>query len=202
MLTPTLDIEINADSGVPKYKQLINAIISGIEHGRLGYGQKIPSINSLSAEYYLSRDTVEKAYIALKKQGVIHSVRGKGFYIQHANPLSKKRVMLLFNKISAYKKVIYNSIVNTLGDQADVYLYIYHCEMSLFKKILEEKMHNYDYMVVMPHFKGKNAEFEVRELLKDISPEKLLIIDEGKKIGVMEGRHYLRLVTSSTVPFA
>lgn len=180
-----LNIRIDPDSDRPKYKQLVDAIIRGIEHGQLGYGQKIPSINNLSAEFHLSRDTVEKSYMELKRIGVIQSVRGKGFYIQHANPLSKIRVMLLFNKISAYKKVIYNNIINMLGDKAEVRLYVYHCEASLFKKILEEKKRNYDYLVVMPHFKSEKEHDEIRHILESISPKKLFILD--KHLARMDG---------------
>lgn len=34
-----------------------------------------------SEEFYLSRDTVEKAYNILKERNVISSIRGKGYYI-------------------------------------------------------------------------------------------------------------------------
>ncbi|WP_315817822.1 hypothetical protein [Paraflavitalea speifideaquila] len=39
----------------------------------------LPSINELSFEFEISRDTAEKGYKHLKKIGVLGSVPGKGF---------------------------------------------------------------------------------------------------------------------------
>ena len=56
---------------------------------------KMPSINMLSEEFYLSRDTVEKAYKILKERKIITSVRGKGFYISRTNLNSKINILFL-----------------------------------------------------------------------------------------------------------
>ena len=171
-----IDMEINEASSVPKYKQVIISIMSNIEAGKLKYGQKIPSINSLSAEFYLSRDTVEKAYLDLKERGIIESVAGKGYYIRHSNPLSKIKVLILFNKISAYKKVIYNRIVKELGNKAEIHLHVYHCEFSLFKEIVEKAYPGYDYYLIMPHFKSVEDR-EVASFLNILPSDKLIILD-------------------------
>ncbi len=55
-------IKIDEDSRVPKYKQIVDSILQNIANGNLKINQKIPSINSFSEEFYMSRDTVEKAY--------------------------------------------------------------------------------------------------------------------------------------------
>ncbi len=178
-----IDMEINESSSVPKYRQVVKSILSNIEEGKLRYGQKIPSINSLSADYYLSRDTVEKAYLELKDRGVIESVAGKGYYIRRANPLSKLKILMLFNKISAYKKVIYNSIVSELAAKAEIHLQVYHCEFSLFRQTIEQSYPGYDYYLIMPHFKAEN-DSNAANLLRVIPPEKLIILDreiEGLK---------------------
>jgi len=74
------NLNINHSSRVPKYKQIVESIVTNISNGRLPIGQKIPSINELSESCGLSRDTVEKAYRELKKKKIIISVKGKGFY--------------------------------------------------------------------------------------------------------------------------
>ena len=76
------DIRINHDSEIPKYKQVVELILSDIEAGIFKKGQRVPSINETSEELLLSRDTVEKAYVFLKKNGVLLSVRGKYFLIK------------------------------------------------------------------------------------------------------------------------
>jgi DNA-binding transcriptional regulator YhcF (GntR family) len=171
-----LELSIDDSSSVPKYIQVVKAIKGLITSETLKYGDKIPSINNLSADYYLSRDTVEKAYLILKKQGIIESVRGKGYYISHNSVLSKSKILLLFNKLSAYKKEIYNSLAIQLEDRADIVFYVYHCEYSLFKKILEQQKDSYDYYVIMPHFK-KDCEPKAIELINKLPTEKLVILD-------------------------
>ncbi|WP_289064437.1 GntR family transcriptional regulator, partial [uncultured Zobellia sp.] len=54
-------INIDENSRVPKYRQIVDAIIHNISSGNLKMDDKIPSINRFSEEYLLSRDTVEKA---------------------------------------------------------------------------------------------------------------------------------------------
>ncbi|PRY87601.1 GntR family transcriptional regulator [Mongoliibacter ruber] len=172
-----LDLPIDENSSVPKYIQVVKAIKSLISAEILQYGDKIPSINSLSTEYYLSRDTVEKAYTILKKQGIIQSVRGKGYYISHNSDLSKFRILLLFNKLSAYKKEIYNSLVTQLEDRAEIVFQVYHCEYALFKKILEQQKEIFDYYIIMPHFK-KDSEEKALDLIRKLPKEKLILLDQ------------------------
>ncbi len=44
----------------PKYKQIVQSVITDIERGVLKREDQLPSISELSAEYYLARDTVER----------------------------------------------------------------------------------------------------------------------------------------------
>lgn len=171
-----LNLNIDDSSSIPKYIQVVKAIKGLITSEVLRFGDKIPSINSLSAEYYLSRDTVEKAYAILKKQGIIESVRGKGYYISHHNDLSKYTVLLLFNKLSAYKKEIFNSFVTTLEGRAEINFQVHHCEYELLRKILETQKGGFDFYVVMPHFK-KEQEQKAYALLQNLPSEKLVLLD-------------------------
>ena len=75
-MSPVLNID--RDNRVPKYLQVVNGITDAVRRGQLKKGQRIHSINELSNEYFLSRDTVEKAYNILREQGVIAPVKGKG----------------------------------------------------------------------------------------------------------------------------
>ena len=68
-------------SATPKYQQLANSIIKAIEDGKLQVDDVLPSINELSFEFEICRDTAEKGYKYLKKQGIIGSVPGKGYFI-------------------------------------------------------------------------------------------------------------------------
>src|SRR3954462_10593313 len=107
-------------SATPKYLQLANSIVKAVAEGVLKENYVLPSINELSFEFEISRDTAEKGYKYLKKTGIIGSVPGKGYYIKSNNVESKIKVFLLFNKLSAHKKIIYDSFVSTLGDAAAI----------------------------------------------------------------------------------
>jgi DNA-binding transcriptional regulator YhcF (GntR family) len=171
------DIRINHESEIPKYKQVVELIISDIEAGIFKKGQRIPSINETSEELLLSRDTVEKAYVYLKKKGVLLSVRGKGYYVNHINVQNKIKVALIFNKLSNYKRSIYYSLVETLGNRAGVDVFIYNYQIEKFEEILENQISHYDYFVILPQFKDESANIETA--IKKIPKEKVLLIDRN-----------------------
>jgi DNA-binding GntR family transcriptional regulator len=164
-------------STVPKYLQVVQAIISDIEDGILQPGQRIPSINETSEMYYLSRDTIEKAYKELRERGIINSVRGKGNYICKTFSRDKMRVLLLFNKLSAYKKVVYYAILDTLGEEAIVDLQIHHYDGKVCENLIQESLGKYHYYVVMPHF-TENTD-TIMQTLNKIPKNKLILLDKN-----------------------
>lgn len=175
-------VRINPSSRIPKYQQIVNSIIEDIDKGILIIGDRIPSINDISEEFYLSRDTVEKAYNHLKKKKIIVPVKGKGFYVSSSVSQSQIKILFLLNKLSNYKLKIYNSFVNSLGSDAKVDLHIYHCDAQNLLNSLEENMGAYDYYIVMPHLKDKNnlhltENNALITQLKKIPSDKLIIMD-------------------------
>lgn len=183
-------IKIDDDSRVPKYKQIVDSILQNIANGNLKINQKIPSINSFSEEFYISRDTVEKAYSILKERKIISSIRGKGYYITRTKLESKVNILFLFNKLSSYKMKTYSAFIDTLGANAHVDMHIYHCDESLFLNLLDKFEGAYDYYVITTHFKSEDLKHQsytdnVIKAIKNIPKEKLVIID-NIKIG-MEG---------------
>jgi DNA-binding transcriptional regulator YhcF (GntR family) len=167
---------IDGDRQIPKYLQIVDSITDAIRKGTLKKGDPIFSINELSGEFFLSRDTVQKAYNILRKKGVLISVKGKGFYINRTDITTPFRILLLFNKISNYKKQIYNSFVETMGDKAIVDLKIHYFSTKLFESLIDETLNEYDYYVIMPHFYD-NAD-EIYRIIKKIPGEQLIILDK------------------------
>ena len=177
-------IKIDVASRVPKYKQIVDSIIDGIHRGNLLMGDQIPSINALSEGYDLSRDTVDKAYRLLKEQNVIVSVKGKGFYVSKTDLAVKVNVLFLINKLSTYKMRIYNAFVHALGRNAHVDLQIYHCEPSVFIDALRKKQSQYNYYVVMAHFRNEAMRHmgcteEILQALRTLPNDKLIIMDRN-----------------------
>ncbi|MEM1358571.1 MAG: GntR family transcriptional regulator [Bacteroidota bacterium] len=175
-------ITIDEKSRIPKYRQIVDSIIHNIAAGQLRIDEKIPSINALSEEFYLSRDTVEKAYNILKDRNVITSVKGKGFYVTRTKLIARVNILFMVNKLSNYKMKIYNSFVDTIQGSSHVDLFVYHCDESLFLNLLRKNLQAYDYFVIMPHFKTNNLRHistteEVQQVIDQIPKNKLLILD-------------------------
>ena len=169
---------INFDefSATPKYQQLANSILLAIENRKLQVDDVLPSINELSSAFEVSRDTVEKGYKYLKRLGIIGSVPGKGYFIKTAEIERKIKIFLLFNKLSAHKKIIYDAFVGTLGNAAAIDFYIYNNSFSLFKKLIQNCREDYNYYVIIPHFiEGtENA----AQVINTIPKEKLILLDK------------------------
>lgn len=175
-------ININEKSSKPKYKQIVDAIISKISDGNLKIGEKIPSINKLSEDTYLSRDTVEKAYKYLKEKKIIVSVKGKGYYTAKTDLISKVNILFLINKLSPYKMRLYNSFVNNMGLNAHVNLFIYHYDQSLFINLINKHVGGYDYYVIMSHFTDDKKNYidsneKIINTIKKIPTNKLILLD-------------------------
>lgn len=178
-------IHIDEFSATPKYLQLTNSILTAISAGKMKKDDVLPSINELSFEFEISRDTAEKGYRHLKNLGVLNSVPGKGYYIANTDVQQNLRIVLFFNKLSAHKKIIYDSFVETIGQDAAIDFYIYNNDLGLFKKLLNNAAGQYTHYVIIPHFieGGDNA----AEIINAIPKEKLILLD--KKIDGITGKY-------------
>jgi DNA-binding transcriptional regulator YhcF (GntR family) len=169
-------VEIDEYSITPKYLQLINSILCGIESGKIEKGDILPSINDFSVGLEASRNTIERAYKELKKMGIIESVAGKGYFIANTQFKQPFKIMLLFNKLSSHKKIMYDAFAKTLGSNAAIDFYIYNNDFNYFKKILLDKIENYSKFVIIPHFiENTGRAFEV---INDIPKDKLILMDK------------------------
>jgi len=168
-------ISIDEYAVTPKYIQLTNSIVKAIEEKKIEKGYLLPSINELSFEMDISRDTAEKAYKHLKKLGVIGSVPGKGYFISNTDVKQPVKIFLLFNKLSTHKKIMYDAFVDSIGEDAVIDFYIYNNDFALFRKLLMNKRDDYTNYVIIPHFLegGEHA----NEIINTIPKEKLLLFD-------------------------
>ncbi|CAN5697109.1 GntR family transcriptional regulator [soil metagenome] len=169
-------ISIDEYAVTPKYIQLTNSIVKAIEEKKIEKGYLLPSINDLSFEMDISRDTAEKAYKHLKKMGVIGSVPGKGYFISNTDVKQPIKIFLLFNKLSTHKKIMYDAFVASIGEDAVIDFYIYNNDFALFRKLLMNKRDDYTNYVIIPHFLegGENA----HEIINTIPKEKLILLDQ------------------------
>jgi DNA-binding transcriptional regulator YhcF (GntR family) len=169
-------LSIDEYSITPKYLQLSNAIIRAIESGDIVKDDMLPSINDLSFALDTSRNTIERVYKELKDKGIVSSVPGKGFFISNTDFQKPLKIFLLFNKLSAHKKIIYDAFVDTIGEQATIDFYIYNNDFYFFKKIIADSFQNdYAKYIIIPHF--LDNETKAHEIINTIPKDKLILLD-------------------------
>lgn len=161
-------LNVNHESDIPKYQQMVNSVNNAIAENILHKGDMLPSVNSICKTNRLSRDTVFKAYSILKEQGVIESVPNKGYYV--ANEIRK--VLLVLDTFKAYKEVLYHSFINNLPDNIITDVQFHHYNIDNFKTIINNSIGKY-YKYVVMNF-DHNA---VPDTLAKIADDKLLLID-------------------------
>ncbi len=169
-------IKVDSYSITSKYLQIVNCVIREIQKGTVSIDDPMPSINELSNELDVARDTVERGYRHLKNLGIIQAIPRQGYFIRSNQFTQPLKVFLLFNKLSAHKKTIYDSFVAALGDHAVIDFYIYNNDFILFKNLLALKKEDYTHYVIIPHFieGGDNA----HQIINTIPKEKLVLLDK------------------------
>jgi len=166
-------ISINTAGITPIYEQIRESIVSAIGQGVLREDDRIPSINSLCSQYGISPGTVIKAYDELCRSGILGSKRGKGYYILSTRITRQLNIFVLFDRISAYKEVLYDSFHHHIGPDASVQVFFHHYDHERFRMMIEESMGKYNFYVIMPHFNH-----DVSDILEKIPADKLIIIDK------------------------
>jgi DNA-binding transcriptional regulator YhcF (GntR family) len=169
-------IKINDYSNTPKYQQIYNSIVEGIENRDILPGDKLPSIHELCAEFDVSKGTVERAYELLKEKEIIGAVKGKGFYINYTPTGNNLKIFLLFNKLSAHKKIIYDSFVETLGPTVAIDFFIYNNDFRLFRDLILRQTRSHTHYVIIGHF--FDGDEKADELINSLPKHKLVILDK------------------------
>lgn len=169
------EIRFDGNLPIPKYRQLIEAVQQKIRSGELRKGDKIPSLSRLCKQYGLSQDTVLAAYNELKSKGIITSQVGKGYFIQSEQVDIGHKVLLLFDKLTAYKEELYESFKQALGNKGAEQIFFHHNNLKLFQTILDGAAGEYSEYVIMP-IQGKEAD----GIIAKLPQQKVMILDQGR----------------------
>lgn len=149
---------IQADSDVPKYKQLIQSVHHAVENKHLERGDRLPSINAIAQKFGLSRDTVLTAFNELRTRGIIASTPGKGYYIYSTQVEREQKIFLLFDELNAFKERLYNAFTESVRGKASVDTYFHYFNKRVFKNLILENINKYTTFVIMPvFFSGINS---------------------------------------------
>jgi DNA-binding transcriptional regulator YhcF (GntR family) len=167
-------LEVDEKSKIPKYMQIVDIILSDIENGIFNIGEQIPSINETSCEFYMARDTVEKAYKILKEKGIITAVKGKGYFVSSTADICNKRILLLLNHFESENKTIYNAFYENLPEGTEIDLYVYNGQPELLEKCIIKSLGAYDYFIILPVLDTHTKDLD--NAIKKIPGNKLISI--------------------------
>jgi GntR family transcriptional regulator len=76
-----MHIEVDFESGVPIYMQLVDRIKQMVVSGQLQPGQQLPTMRQLAADLRINYNTVGRAYTLLDQERVISTQQGRGTFI-------------------------------------------------------------------------------------------------------------------------
>lgn len=171
-------ITIDTSSKIPKFQQIVHAIITAVDRGLFHQGDQIPSMNDLQNILTVSRETVFKAYKELRHRGVISSHPGKGYYVSMAKSSIERNIFLLFDDFTLYKEVIYRSFLHQMGDKTMVDMYFHHYNKHIFQSLIREATHKYTDFVLVPLDDQENMAY-VNKILEN---QNVYILDLGIKL--------------------
>jgi GntR family transcriptional regulator len=72
---------LDADSGVPVYRQIIDQVQGGLASGALTSGDQLPTVRQVAVDLAINPNTVLRAYRELEIRGVLDTQQGTGTFI-------------------------------------------------------------------------------------------------------------------------
>jgi GntR family transcriptional regulator len=78
--------EINATSGMPIYRQIVDQVHAMLAGGLLRTGDLLPSVRQVAQDAAVNPMTVSKAYSRLETEGVVRRARGLGMEVLAPSP--------------------------------------------------------------------------------------------------------------------
>ncbi len=88
-----MELQVDFESGVPIYMQLVDRIIQMVASAQLQPGEQLPTMRQLAADLRINYNTVGRAYALLDQAGVISTQQGRGTFI--ATRLSEEQIQRL-----------------------------------------------------------------------------------------------------------
>ncbi|WP_373515216.1 GntR family transcriptional regulator [Persicitalea sp.] len=169
-----INVAFNDHDQLPKYLQIVDAIVQDIERGTLSAGDRLPSLNEACAEWYLSKDSVKRAYGTLHQRGFVTSVTRKGFYVAGSPKRHALRVLIVAGQLTEGVKELHDAIASSMTREAILDVSSYNYQRQLLCQLLDKHLGDYHYFVMMPHLIGQDA--ATLQCLRNVPSRKLILI--------------------------
>lgn len=165
-----------------KYMQLVDYVMAQIAQNELAINDRLPSLNQLTAELRISKETALKGLQYLSEKGIIESEYRKGYYVKRLKLYQPHRVCLILDKMNVLRDRVYQAFLETIHDRAEVDVFFHHHNFKVFEKLVEENLNSYTHFVVATFFRESPA-----TVLNKIPPHKRILID--RKEDDLEGTY-------------
>jgi GntR family transcriptional regulator len=74
--------QLDKNSPVPFYRQIVDTVLTGVSAGRITPGEKLPTIRDLAVRLEVHPNTVVKAYSQLQLLGALDTQQGSGVFVK------------------------------------------------------------------------------------------------------------------------
>lgn len=159
-----------------KYMQLVDYIMNEIETNNLNINDRLPTLNQLTSELHISKETALKGLNYLSEKGIIESEYRKGYYVKRLKQAQPYRVCMILDKMNVLRDQVYLAFLETIQEHADVDVFFHHHNFKVFEKLIDDNLSNYTHFVIVTFFKE-----DPTEVLEKIPPHKRIIIDRQEK---------------------
>ncbi len=80
-MTVVIEVSLDLKSGVPFYRQIIDQVKAAIATGRIGPGDRLPTVRQLAVDLSINPNTVARAYTELELTGLVETQMGSGTFV-------------------------------------------------------------------------------------------------------------------------
>ena len=74
----------------------------------------------------------------MRDRGVISATQGKGFYVSSENSGQNPKILVLFDKLSTYKQVLFSSFSSTIGTRGEITIRLHNQQIDLLEYYIDE----------------------------------------------------------------
>ncbi len=87
----TFSFQLDAHSGVPVYRQMIDQVQGALASGRLKAGDQLPTIRQVAVDLAINPNTVTRAYREMEIRGMLETQQGTGTFIAEQSVATDSR---------------------------------------------------------------------------------------------------------------
>lgn len=161
-----------------KHECIVQGVLDAIDANELEVHSSLPSVNNMIHYLGYARETFSKAYRDLIAHGVVESKNRKGYFVVSNNTQMKQKVAVVLYAYDTFQDTLVSELRANLPEEVSVDLFFHHNNMETFEDIFNRIQGKYTVYIVAP-IENKTSV----ELLRSISPSKLLIIDRLLDLG-------------------